>query len=129
MTIKDNNVVQLHPSTCLDHKPDWVLYNEFVLTSKNYVRTITDIKVISIQPTSLLTFLLRLNGLLKSLQPTIKRIICQTVKQRGYWIKSEISSLQKEESRLKAYLSRYCHHVTHMKLVKFVCQTINFSFY
>ena len=49
MTIKDNNVVQLHPSTCLDHKPDWVLYNEFVLTSKNYVRTITDIKVISMQ--------------------------------------------------------------------------------
>jgi len=45
LTIKDNNVVQLHPSTCLDHKPDWVLYNEFVLTSKNYVRTITDIKV------------------------------------------------------------------------------------
>lgn len=28
-----------------DHKPDWVLYNEFVLTSKNYVRTLTDIKV------------------------------------------------------------------------------------
>ena len=128
MTIKDNNVVQLHPSTCLDHKPDWVLYNEFVLTSKNYVRTITDIKVISIQRTSLLTLLLRLNGLLKSLQPTIKRIICQTVKQRGYWIKSEISSLQKEESRLKVNLSRYCHHVTHMKLVKFVCQKLMFHF-
>ena len=45
LTVKDNNVVQLHPSTCLDHKPDWVVYNEFVLTSKNYVRTITDIKV------------------------------------------------------------------------------------
>ena len=57
MTIKDNNVVQLHPSTCLDHKPDWVLYNEFVLTSKNYVRTITDIKVISIQPGSLLNLI------------------------------------------------------------------------
>ena len=37
-------VVQLHPSTCLDHKPEWVLYNEFVLTSKNYIRTCTDIK-------------------------------------------------------------------------------------
>ena len=37
-------VVQLHPSTCLDHKPEWVLYNEFVLTTKNYVRTCTDIK-------------------------------------------------------------------------------------
>jgi hypothetical protein len=36
--------VQLHPSTCLDHKPEWVLYNEFVLTTKNYIRTCTDIK-------------------------------------------------------------------------------------
>lgn len=44
LTIKDNQVVQLHPSTCLDHKPDWVLYNEFVLTTKNYIRTVTDCK-------------------------------------------------------------------------------------
>ncbi|CAL8140089.1 unnamed protein product [Orchesella dallaii] len=44
LTIKDNQVVQLHPSTCLDHKPEWVLYNEFVLTTKNYIRTVTDIK-------------------------------------------------------------------------------------
>jgi len=27
LTIKDNQNVQLHPSTCLDHKPDWVIYN------------------------------------------------------------------------------------------------------
>ncbi|EDW46743.1 putative pre-mRNA-splicing factor ATP-dependent RNA helicase PRP1 isoform X1 [Drosophila sechellia] len=44
LTIKDNQNVQLHPSTCLDHKPDWVLYNEFVLTTKNYIRTVTDVK-------------------------------------------------------------------------------------
>jgi len=44
LTVKDNQVVQLHPSTALDHKPEWVLYNEFVLTSKNYVRTCTEIK-------------------------------------------------------------------------------------
>jgi hypothetical protein len=37
-------VVQLHPTTCLDHKPEWVLYNEFVLTTKNYIRTCTDVK-------------------------------------------------------------------------------------
>lgn len=43
-TIKDRQVVQLHPSTCLDHKPQWVIYNEFVLTSKNYIRTVTDVK-------------------------------------------------------------------------------------
>ncbi len=44
LSVKDNQVVQLHPSTCLDHKPEWVLYNEFVLTTKNYIRTVTDIK-------------------------------------------------------------------------------------
>lgn len=44
LTVKDNQVVQLHPSTVLDHKPEWVAYNEFVLTSKNYIRTVTDIK-------------------------------------------------------------------------------------
>lgn len=44
LTVKDNQVVQLHPSTCLDHKPEWVIYNEFVLTTKNYIRTLTDIK-------------------------------------------------------------------------------------
>ena len=44
LTVKDNQVVQLHPSTVLDHKPEWVLYNEFVLTTKNYIRTVTDIK-------------------------------------------------------------------------------------
>ncbi len=44
LTIKDNQIVQLHPSTVLDHKPEWVLYNEFILTTKNYIRTVTDIK-------------------------------------------------------------------------------------
>jgi len=44
LTVKDNQVVQLHPSACLDHKPQWVLYHEFVLTSKNYIRTCTDIR-------------------------------------------------------------------------------------
>ena len=44
LTIKDNQIVQLHPSTVLDHKPEWILYNEFVLTTKNFIRTLTDIK-------------------------------------------------------------------------------------
>jgi len=44
LTIKDNQVVALHPSACLDHKPEFVVYNEFVLTSKNYVRTVTEIQ-------------------------------------------------------------------------------------
>jgi len=44
MTVKDNQVLLLHPSTVLDHKPEWVVYHEFVLTSRNYIRTVTDIK-------------------------------------------------------------------------------------
>ena len=45
LTVKDNQIVQLHPSTCLDHKPEWVLYNEFVLTTKE--RTDSSVKFIS----------------------------------------------------------------------------------
>ena len=44
LTVKDNQVVALHPSTVLQHKPEWALYNEFVLTSKNYIRMVTDVK-------------------------------------------------------------------------------------
>lgn len=29
--------MQLHPSCQLQSKPEWVLYNEFVLTTKNFV--------------------------------------------------------------------------------------------
>lgn len=42
-TVKDNQQVFLHPSSGLDHKPEWVLYNEFVLTSRPFIRTVTAI--------------------------------------------------------------------------------------
>lgn len=38
-------MVAMHPSCVLDHKPNWIFYNEYVLTKKNYVRNITEIKV------------------------------------------------------------------------------------
>lgn len=44
LTVKDNQVVGLHPSTVLDHKPEFCLYNEFVLTTKNYIRTVTSVR-------------------------------------------------------------------------------------
>jgi len=44
LTVKDNQVVALHPSAGLSKKPEWVLYNEFVLTSKNYIRTVTEVR-------------------------------------------------------------------------------------
>lgn len=43
-TIKDNQTVLLHPSTVLGQDSDWVVYNEFVLTSKNYIRTVTGVR-------------------------------------------------------------------------------------
>merc|ERR1712154_327048 len=43
LTVKDNQVVVLHPSTSLDHQPQWIMYHEFVLTTQNFVRTVTAI--------------------------------------------------------------------------------------
>ncbi|OMH84727.1 putative pre-mRNA-splicing factor ATP-dependent RNA helicase [Zancudomyces culisetae] len=43
LTLKDNQTVLLHPSTSFDRKPVWVVYNEFVLTTKNYIRTVTEV--------------------------------------------------------------------------------------
>lgn len=45
-TCKDNQIVELHLSTALDTKPQWVAYNEFVLTSKNWIRTCSEIEPI-----------------------------------------------------------------------------------
>ena len=42
-TLKDDQVVLLHPSTVIEKKPEWVLYNEFILTSRNYIRTVMQI--------------------------------------------------------------------------------------
>lgn len=44
LTIKDNQDVLIHPSTVLATESEWVIYNEFVLTSKNYIRTVTTVK-------------------------------------------------------------------------------------
>ena len=43
-TVKDNQTVLLHPSTVLGQESEWVVYNEFVLTSKNYIRTVTSVR-------------------------------------------------------------------------------------
>lgn len=44
ITVKDDQSVLLHPSTVLGHDSEWVVYNEFVLTTKNYIRTVTSVK-------------------------------------------------------------------------------------
>jgi len=45
LTVKDNQVVAIHPSSVLDMKPPWVCFEEFVLTSRNYIRTCTAVEV------------------------------------------------------------------------------------
>ncbi|CAI6097029.1 unnamed protein product [Clonostachys chloroleuca] len=53
-TVKDHQAVLIHPSTVLRAEFDWVLYNEFVLTSKQYIRTCTGIRpewLLEIAPT------------------------------------------------------------------------------
>ncbi|KIM87769.1 hypothetical protein PILCRDRAFT_814484 [Piloderma croceum F 1598] len=44
LTVKDNQVVALHPSCGLDTQPEWVIFNEFVLTTRPYIRTVTDVR-------------------------------------------------------------------------------------
>ncbi|CAK7893829.1 pre-mRNA-splicing factor ATP-dependent RNA helicase Prp43p [[Candida] anglica] len=44
LTVKDNQDVLIHPSTVLAAENEWVIYNEFVLTSTNYIRTVTNVK-------------------------------------------------------------------------------------
>lgn len=44
MIVKDQQVVAIHPSSVIEHKPEWVVYHELVLTSKNYIRTVTEVK-------------------------------------------------------------------------------------
>ena len=44
ITLKDNQEVRLHPSTCLGSEYEWVVYNEFVLTKQNYIRSCSAIE-------------------------------------------------------------------------------------
>ena len=44
LTAKDNQIVSLHPSCGLDSSPEWVIFNEFVLTTKPYIRTVTEVR-------------------------------------------------------------------------------------
>ncbi|KAJ8660370.1 ATP-dependent helicase HrpA [Lichtheimia ornata] len=43
-TIMDNQIVTMHPSSGLAHKPKWVIFHEFVLTTRNYIRNCTEVK-------------------------------------------------------------------------------------
>lgn len=42
--VKDSQVVTIHPSSILNYRPEFVLYNDLVLTKKNYMRTCISVK-------------------------------------------------------------------------------------
>ncbi|KAK1867924.1 hypothetical protein I4F81_010421 [Pyropia yezoensis] len=44
LTVKDHQLVALHPGCGLTRSPDWVMYNEFVLTKRNFIRTVTEVR-------------------------------------------------------------------------------------
>lgn len=44
ITVKDVQVVTLHPSSVFQVNPEWIMYHELILTSKNFVRTVTKIE-------------------------------------------------------------------------------------
>ncbi|VEU36988.1 unnamed protein product [Pseudo-nitzschia multistriata] len=41
LTIKDNQHVAIHPSSVVNNRPEWAIFEEFALTTKNYIRTVT----------------------------------------------------------------------------------------
>eukprot|EP01061_Rhynchopus_euleeides_P002249 TRINITY_DN1172_c0_g1_i2.p1 TRINITY_DN1172_c0_g1~~TRINITY_DN1172_c0_g1_i2.p1 ORF type:complete len:722 (+),score=314.46 TRINITY_DN1172_c0_g1_i2:196-2361(+) len=43
-TCKDDQPVHSHPSNYVESTPEWLVYNEFVLTTKNWVRTVTRVE-------------------------------------------------------------------------------------
>lgn len=45
LTIKDNQLVAIHPSSVINNRPEWVVFEEFALTTKNYIRTVTTTSV------------------------------------------------------------------------------------
>jgi pre-mRNA-splicing factor ATP-dependent RNA helicase DHX15/PRP43 len=41
LTVKDNQLVFIHPGSVVSSRPEWVIFEEFALTTKNYIRTVT----------------------------------------------------------------------------------------
>lgn len=44
LPVNGKGQVALHPSTVIMSKPEWVLYNEYVVTNRNFIRTVTVIR-------------------------------------------------------------------------------------
>jgi pre-mRNA-splicing factor ATP-dependent RNA helicase DHX15/PRP43 len=45
LTIKDNQLVYIHPGSVVNSRPEWVMFEEFAMTTKNFIRTVTTTSV------------------------------------------------------------------------------------
>ncbi|PHH83823.1 hypothetical protein CDD82_13 [Ophiocordyceps australis] len=75
-TIKDHQPVLIHPSTSLRTEFDWVVYNEFVLTSKQFIRTCTGVRpewLLEIAPVYYDLDTFEAGDVKKSLQRTVEK--------------------------------------------------------
>mmetsp|Transcript_70055 Transcript_70055/g.194680 ORF Transcript_70055/g.194680 Transcript_70055/m.194680 type:complete len:713 (-) Transcript_70055:294-2432(-) len=45
LTMRDNQEAALHPFTCLQHKPDWIVYNKVSINSRYFLRVATQVRV------------------------------------------------------------------------------------
>jgi pre-mRNA-splicing factor ATP-dependent RNA helicase DHX15/PRP43 len=94
-TVKDEQPVRLHPSTVLSHFPVWVTYNEFVLTSQHYIRTVS-----AIEPDWLLELAPHYYDIARMPNGDIKRDLERT---KISMIRSSNIKKQKEESASKKF--------------------------
>ena len=44
LPVNGKSQVGMHPSTVIMNKPEWVVYNEYVVTNRNYIRTVTQVR-------------------------------------------------------------------------------------
>merc|ERR1711879_532025 len=44
VTFREGLQAVLHPSACLPHKPEWIVFHEFTATSRNFLRIATQIR-------------------------------------------------------------------------------------
>jgi len=77
VTVKDDQSVLLHPSTVLAQEAEWVVYNEFVLTTKNFIRTVTAVKpewLLDIAPTYYNVAEFKMGEIKTALQRTVDKM-------------------------------------------------------
>jgi len=97
-TVKEHQIVSIHPSSGLaGFKPEWLLYNDFVLTNKNYIRI-----CLKISPRDLIEINPEYYDIDELPNGTIKRELIKTIRQmeedRKFNKKGKLKEEEEDES-------------------------------